>query len=97
MLRPLLLALLVYVAGSAATTKLRARQELTLLSKLPEAEARQYLEHLRGRFRRYQVLRAIAVIALAGLFFGITKARTIGAGTHAPASPAVPAAEHPAQ
>jgi hypothetical protein len=92
MLKPLLLALLVFVAGSAATTKLRARQELTLLAKLPEHEAHCYLAQLRRRFRRYQILRAVAVIALAGLFFGITKSRTIAhpAGHVAPAASSAP-------
>lgn len=96
MLKPLLLALLVFVAGSASTTKLRARQELTLLAKLPEDQAERYWALLRRRFRRYQLLRGVAVIALAVLFFTIAKSRTLGSHAPHPAADPSPGTASPA-
>ena len=67
-----LFAVLVIVAvGTRATDALRLSQAESILSRLPEAEARAYYERLRRRVRKVIVMRALAVIALLCIFWVI--------------------------
>ena len=67
-----LFAVLVIVAvGTRATDALRLSQAESILSRLPEAEARAYYERLRRRVRKVIVMRALAVTALLCIFWVI--------------------------
>jgi hypothetical protein len=67
-----LFAVLVIVAvGSRATDAVRLAQAESILSRLPEAEARAYYDVLRRRVRRLLVIRGVLLIALLCIFWAL--------------------------
>jgi len=65
-----LFAVLVIVAvGSRATDAVRLKQAESILTRLPDADARAYYERLRRRVRKVIAMRALAVIALVCIFW----------------------------
>jgi hypothetical protein len=67
-----LLAILVAVAaGGRANDALRTSQAESILTRLPEDQARAYYDLLRRRLRRVIVMRAVALASLFCIFYAL--------------------------
>ena len=65
----LLTVLVIVAVGSRATDAMRLKQAESILSRLPDADARAYYERLRRRVRKVIAMRALAMIAMVCLFW----------------------------
>ena len=69
MIATLLAILGLIVVGGRASDGLRTAQLESILSRLPEDEARAYYDLLRRRIRKVALLRAIALASLVCIFY----------------------------
>jgi hypothetical protein len=71
MIATLLAILGLIVVGGRASAGLRTAQLESILSRLPEDEARAYYDLLRRRIRKVALLRALALASLACIFYAL--------------------------
>jgi hypothetical protein len=83
----LLAVLGIIVVGGRATDGLRTAQVESILTRLPDAEARAYYAVLKRRLRKVAVLRALALLSLLVMFY-VFRQRL---GGHEPAAAPAPA------
>jgi hypothetical protein len=69
MMGALLAVLAIVAVGGRAIDGLRRAEAESILSRLPEAEARAYYDVLRRRMRRIVLMRALALVSLLWIFF----------------------------
>ena len=69
-----LLAILAAIAiGGRANDTLRTAQMESILTRLPEDQARAYYDVLRRRLRRVVAMRALTLVALVCIFYALRR------------------------
>ena len=71
MMLSLFTVLVIVAVGARATDAVRLSQAESILSRLPEADARAYYDVLRRRVRRTLIMRGVVLVALLCLFWAL--------------------------
>lgn len=78
MMLSLFTVLVIVAVGARAIDAVRLSQAESILSRLPEADARAYYDVLRRRVRRTLIMRGVVLVALLCLFWALRQRLTPG-------------------